>query len=266
MSQPRTSNYRVIISGKTVEVYVFSHPIGYDLDRKQNPGEHHKRTDNPKIHASAIARTRGNVVRLINSNCFQWFDQEGRPFPPQFISFTFKDNVTDLDYANAEYTNFMKRLNYHFFDSKTAVAKYLTVVEFQKRGAVHFHSVFFNIPVMKVAIERKTRELAELWTHGFVDIKPIHSTRVGSYIAKYMTKDIDKRLIGRRRYFCSKGLHKPITITHEYEAFPMIKRLGIREKPVFNSNYRSTITGVTTYLVYELEEAKLRNLMHSYIL
>ena len=74
--------------------------------------------------------------------------------------------------------------------------KYLAVVEFQKRGAIHYHMLSdFGY------IEQK--ELEKIWGNGFVWIrdlltgnngKPVDN--VGAYLVKYMNKNIiDKRLI-----------------------------------------------------------------------
>jgi hypothetical protein len=180
------------------------------------------------------------------------------------MSLTFKNNVTDIDYANHEYTNFMKRINYHYFGVTKGVTKYLTVIEFQERGAVHYHTLYFNLPTINLVQERKTREFANIWGHGFVDIIPVYSNNVGMYLAKYMTKNIDSRLIGRRRYFSSRGLKKPIIISHEHAAHDIAYELGASGNPVYHNNYRSNITGVTTYAVYELEDVQLQHYLQGY--
>jgi hypothetical protein len=57
----------------------------------------------------------------------------------------------------------MMRLNYHIGHA----LKYVSVVEFQKRGAVHYHAVFFNLPFIV------NDELAAIWSHGFIKINAI---------------------------------------------------------------------------------------------
>jgi hypothetical protein len=264
MPRPRVSHYRVVVSGRTVEVYAFSKPIGYNLGLKKNNASINERTKNPKIHPSAMARTRKNVIRLTNANAFQWKDIEEKIIPTQFVSLTFKKNETNIDYANQEYTNFIKRINYHYFGTTKSVTKYLTVIEFQERGAVHYHTLYFNLPTIDLEAERKTRQFANIWGHGFVDIIPVYSNNVGMYLAKYMTKNIDARLIGRRRYFSSRGLKKPVVISHEHMAHDLACELGTHEIPVFHSNYRSNVTGVTTYAVYELKDVQLQHYFEGY--
>lgn len=47
------------------------------------------------------------------------------------------------------------------------------------------------------------------WNNGFSNVIPIDNVNVSSYMSKYMTKDIDNRLFGKRRYSYSYNLKKP---------------------------------------------------------
>jgi hypothetical protein len=139
---------------------------------------------------------------------------------PQFITFTFKENEQDVTNANIIFTNYIKRLNYHYFGTKDSVAKYVVVPEFQERGAVHYHAIFFNLPLVNKRKEFESGEFAELWGQGFIKIKLMQNIpNVGLYMTKYMTKDAtDRRLIGRKKYFSSRHLIKPVVISHEHIA------------------------------------------------
>jgi len=91
-------------------------------------------------------------------------------------------------------------------------------MEFQKRGAVHFHCIFFNLhPDIEVS-ERKTRFIANLWGHGFVDIERVRSARnVGAYVCKYLNKSADdERLRGKKFYSTTRNLFRPQTYTGEF--------------------------------------------------
>ena len=44
----------------------------------------------------------------------------------KFVTLTFKDNVTDLDKANYEFRQFIKRLNYKVYGKKCS---YLSIVQ-----------------------------------------------------------------------------------------------------------------------------------------
>lgn len=47
------------------------------------------------------------------------------------------------------------------------------------------------------------------WNNGYSNIVSIDNINIVGYLLKYMTKDIDNRLFGRRRYFYSLNLHTP---------------------------------------------------------
>lgn len=127
---------------------------------------------------------------------------------PIFLTFTYKVNQGDLDVAWEDWRRFIRKLNKHLAYS----LKYLVVVEFQKRGAVHFHTIFFNLPIEYERSERRTRLIARLWSHGFVDVEEVRKARsVASYVTKYLSKGADdERVWGRRFFSCSKGLKRPI--------------------------------------------------------
>ena len=67
------------------------------------------------------------------------------------------------------------RLNYKLNQK----IKYLAVIEFQERGAVHYH-VLSDIPYIP------QKELQDIWGHGFVYINAVkHVDNIGAYIVKY---------------------------------------------------------------------------------
>ncbi|MGL6125458.1 MAG: rolling circle replication-associated protein, partial [Metamycoplasmataceae bacterium] len=96
---------------------------------------------------------------------------------------------------------------------------YLGVVEFQERGAIHFHICLFNVPYLKHS------ELYEMWSStcgsGGVYIEKIGANdcdNVGAYITKYLSKDMDdffdNEYKGKKRYFKSRGLKEPEVIKY----------------------------------------------------
>ena len=99
---------------------------------------------------------RWELSRLIDVN----FDNR-----TSFITITFKENITDIEYANAEFKKFIKRLNYRLFKTKKAKLKYIAVWELQKRGAIHYHIIFFSLPFIA------HKKLKELWPLGSINVK-----------------------------------------------------------------------------------------------
>lgn len=190
---------KVIISGNQIEIYEYEEAVlyGYKDIKKGSKGRQAVANDEDKEinREKVFKRARTNLRRLINSNVED---------DSKFLTLTFKDNITDLDFANNEFKKFIKRLNYHF-DIKV---KYSCVIEFQKRGAIHYHCILYNLNG-KVDLKK----LNDIWGHGFIKLNKIKGVdNVGAYICKYMTKTDDKRLEGRKMYFNSRNLNKPTEI------------------------------------------------------
>lgn len=140
---------------------------------------------------SVSHKAREKVRRLITAN----FNENDL-----FITLTFKENMTDVKQANYELKKFLQKMK-----RKQSDFLHVTVLEFQKRGAVHYHMVC-NYRLRWESTEQlkeHERELAKTWTHGFVDIVDIkHVDNVGAYLVKYMSKqNYDDRLEGNKRYF-----------------------------------------------------------------
>lgn len=195
-----------------------------DVDSLPLDKEDLEKKENNRI--KSIRRARNTVLRVINCN----------PELKTFITLTFKDNVLDLDTANREFKKFAQRVNYalsvgamHTLDNLNF--KYVSVIEFQKRGAVHYH-LLSNLCVDFEPRRGKRKTLSQkkfevyfaqhIWKNGFVDVEPItvnpdinkdEVDNVGAYIVKYMTKDNDDiKLQGRKSYLMSKGLVRPTEV------------------------------------------------------
>jgi len=123
---------------------------------------------------------------------------------------TYKDAGKSREEVADDFQTFVKRLRYYFKE-----LKYVAVIEVQKKReeklkekALHFH----------FAVNQKVsfKEMSGIWGFGFVLVK-FHKERnagvVASYLAKYFQKQIDEdgvRGFNQKRYFCSKGLAKPV--------------------------------------------------------
>lgn len=229
---PRTSFYKIVISGHIVEAFQYTKPVGYNLRASKVKTEYRKRRaiEEQELTKSSISRTKNKLIRLINSNSRMW-QNDGQFIQPQFLTYTFHENVTDVSVANPIFTNYIKRLNYHTLGTGLSALKYVVVPEFQKRGAVHYHAVFFNLPMIDARREFKSGNFASLWGQGFIKKKNITKVpNVGFYMTKYMTKEAtDRRLIGKKKYFSSRGLIKPEIITHEHLAGEMMDYLSNHE-------------------------------------
>ncbi len=274
MSRPRLSHHKIIISGHIVEALQYAHPVGYSLEssKKQAPYRKRRALADQQTSQSSLSRTRNNLIRLINANARMWFDNSGEMIKPQFLTYTIHENIKSVYEANPLFTNYIKRLNYHSFNTKESVVRYVVVPEFQDRGAVHYHAVFFNLPMINSRREYKTGEFAAVWEHGFIKKKNITEIpNVGIYMTKYMTKDaMDKRLVGRKKYFSSRGLYKPEIISHQHLADEIMDFLtdltpihAYITKPTEN---RPIVENPTFCATYNLSPEQLRDLRSFYTL
>ena len=245
---------KIVKAGDILHVKRYEKPVATGKDdkrRKKNrdeiPATKEKESEE-SIQRRCGKRARNKLMDLIRTNvAHDWRDHEGKPCTVKFLTLTFKENIWDLEYANEEFHKFIKRLNYRITGSKKAFLKYVCVVEFQKRGAVHYHVLFFNMPYVP------QEELAEVWGHGFVGINAVdHVDDLGAYLGKYMIKAMEgeddddpdgggsggkrRRDKGKNRYFVSRGLIKP-------EVIP-VKTLEELER---------VATALAPYQVYEIQ-------------
>lgn len=197
-----------------------------------------------KNYANTNQRRRDKIRRLACTNFNNKYDK--------FLTLTFAENKTNIEECNLLFKKFIMRLKYTY---ELKVLKYLAVIEFQERGAVHYH-VLLNIPYIP------HKELQELWGNGFVFVNAIkHVDNLGAYILKYMTKDNnDTRLMGKKAYLTSRNLKQAETIVnHDLKDFnklesKIIQKYNLNDlKAVYEANYDTEMLGNCTYKQYNLE-------------
>ena len=125
--------YKVIQSGEIFEVYEFQFPVRVGVGTsKRKKRLKRKKQDRAEEYARKRAtRARNHIRRLTLSN----FSSKDK-----FLTLTFADNIEDIEYANNEFKKFIKRLK-----RKYPRFRYISVIEFQKRGAIHYHCLV-NLP------------------------------------------------------------------------------------------------------------------------
>jgi len=242
----RCYNCKVVVSGDIIEVYRYERGIfkgkvnecgraGYGFITDE------QRTKNREV---SLMRARRDLRRIVNANMGKWGDD----VTCKFVTLTFKDNVKELDMANYEFRQFIKRLNYLVYGVKCSNLKYTAVIEFQKRGAVHYHVIFYNLPYMKADV------LEEVWGNGFIKINKIDDVdNVGAYVCKYLTKDnIDDRLKGRKSYFNSRGLKKPIVEFLDDDGLENIKKSLPGQAMTYKGEFENEFVGKIEYEQYNL--------------
>lgn len=213
-------NVKSVETPVTVEVWEYcNNPVIYSINagdseknrkdqiekneesKKEIASEYYDKVKRKQKHYEAM---RWQIARIVDCN----FDENTK-----FVTLTFKKNIKDIAYTNAEFENFIKRFNYQLFHVKKAQLKYLAVWERQKRGAIHYHVIFFDLPYVK------NKDLQRCWGHGFVKINKVDvdsKENRGRYVSKYFSKDIDEKEYKQKAFFKSQKLKMPI-VTHKYQ-------------------------------------------------
>jgi len=250
LSGPKCYKIKVFKLGDIYEVYKYEIPVyaGYHKFKKRSnkiTDENTKKENRKKV----ATRIRNNVRRLALAN----FDEHSR-----FFTATFADNIKDMDFANNEFKKFIKRIKYQYGNFK-----YLVVIQFQKRGAIHYHML-----ADFAYIEQS--ELEKTWGNGWVWINDLlHSNKgkpvdnVGAYIVKYMNKNnIDKRLMGKKAYFTSKNLKRPEIIYEDIGLIDCFKKYDFDiDNLVYNNSFQSKENGLVLYFEFN----RKRNIKESVI-
>lgn len=229
---------KVIISGNIIEVYDYEKEVLEGFDNKsKGKGRRCYANDEEKIknRELVLARARRDLRRLINTNIKDI---------SKFVTLTFADNVQDFDVANYEFKKFRQRLE-RYLKHKV---EYVCVPEFQKRGAIHFHVVMFNVPYIK------NLDLQKIWGQGYVRINKIDNVdNMGAYVCKYMSKDFidDERMRGKKCYFSSRKLDKPIEIK-EKELIESVRDSLQADSLVYENTFKNDYN-TTNYKQYNMK-------------
>ena len=233
---------KYVITGNIIEVYSYSQYMRGKGGANRTIEKSQNKENSLKNYANTNHRRRDMVRRLACANFNTRYDK--------FFTLTFAENKTDVKECNYLFMKFIQRLKYKFGKN----IKYLAVVEFQNRGAVHYH-VLSNIPFIP------SNELQELWGNGFIFINAIkHVDNIGAYIVKYMTKDnTDERLQGLKAYLYSRNLKKPEEFAnHNIEEFNKLEKIVKNKynldklKPVYETLFDTEMLGSCEYKQYNL--------------
>lgn len=164
---------------------------------------------------------------------------------PILITPTYKENMSDLATGYKDYRAFIQALRYKYGKA----FKYICVPEFQKRGAIHFHALFWGLPSTLLSQERKTREIAMMWGKGFVYLKKTDGNdKLSSYLAKYMSKTFkDDRLKNMKAYTASRNISRPETYSGEFTFWPIIEEFEQNGEVITDRSYDTKWQGPCRY-------------------
>ena len=229
-------NRKVIISGSEVEYYTYKSKMqvrGYKRrKRKAKKVKTKEEKENPEKTKFAVNRARTQIRRLESANSD--FDK--------FLTLTSK--MTDFTKASRAFNLFTQKMKARFPEFS-----YLAVPEFQKDidffgkvkpdgGALHYH-VVCKLPYIK------NKTLEKIWGKGFVKIEAIKkNSKLGSYLCKYLQKEMfDKRMFGKKKYFCSQNIKRPVEIIGDDSRWFMRKNpaLKFKSKMPFDNKYTGKV-------------------------
>lgn len=190
----------------------------------------------------SIQNARKTLTRTIMANI-------GRTENSAFLTFTFVD-IVPLRSGYRIFTAYIKTLRRYYglkFD-------YVVVPEFQKRGSVHFHALFFGIEKEIISQEPDTRFFQNTWAHGFVDcLNTDNSPKVAFYMAKYLSKSLsDSRSIGAKAYSTSRGIVRPVLFKTKEVVDFVTEDLSVDKLVDCTAEYDTMHLGRCTYKRYNL--------------
>ena len=135
------------------------------------------RSENRQGNYNSLRQTFKKLRYLINNNFL------GHP-NELHVTLTYRENMTDTKRLYRDFDKFIKRVRYRF--KKQSTIDYISVIEPQERGAWHSHLLLRFNDLDKVYIPSK--ELAELWGHGFIKIKSLKDIdNIGAYLSAYLS-------------------------------------------------------------------------------
>lgn len=218
-------------------------------NKKNETLEHYNSLKRKQKHYESM---RWEIARIVDCN----FDDKTK-----FMTLTFKENIKDITYTNYEFEKFIKRLNFKLYKEKKQKLKYLAVWEKQKRGAIHYHIIFFDLPYIK------NKELQEIWGHGYIKINKVDvdsKDNRGRYVSKYFSKDLDYKEYKQKAFFKSQNLILPKVeyLKKEENGYldfsndnVVFTKTYTRQCPHFD---RSSIENYLTFLDSEVRYTKIR--------
>ena len=201
-----------------------------------------------KKNKKNVRRSKIRLRRLINSNLGQYQELD------KFLTLTCP-NLKNRNEAVLLFKNFILRMRRRYGNEFA----YIAVMEIQDGSRledktkatndIHFHTLLFNLPY----IPKKT--LQEIWVNGIVDIRKIRDYKdPAGYLVNYLVDDDTLNIHGKRTYFPSKNLIRPIELLSSdfkdvLELYDKLKR-----EIVFTDTFEAEYVGKVTYVKFKNKE------------
>jgi len=205
---------KMVLSGNLLEIYAYENDCN-NSGRKRKSDQNEELPDSGMLDGDRPDSLRGKRVR--EKKARRWDNarraalvfrrliraQLGGTQTPVLVTCTYARNETSITTGYRDFRDFINATRRKF----GLDFRYVAVPEFQKRGAIHFHALFWGLPDEILGSERRTRLVAGLWGHGFVYLKATDGNeRLSTYLAKYMSKAfMAPELAGKKAYTASKN-------------------------------------------------------------
>lgn len=237
----------------------YKEPIksGYKRDKENNVFEKAGEVaDKDRSQQVSANRAKNAVHDISRSNTWEYF-----------ITFTFSSNKVN----RYDYQDISKKVSQWLKDVKRRKypdMKYLCVPELHKDGAYHFHALVSdglnlisaksskNGSILKDNAGRQIYNVKD-FKLGFTTATAVTDTeKVGSYLSKYITKDLLEHTPNKKRYWKSSNLQEPTVSSvlldkdSKMYALAMEKEKADYVKVVDLNDINQTIT----YLEYNIEK------------
>jgi len=235
---------KITVSGHYLEIKEYEKTINkvrrFKAKKRTYKSDRGLRFNSP----SSISRKKQNFLRLVRSNL------DGVNAPALFTLTMFE--VVTIRSAYKAFLVFIRRLRKRFKKS----FRYITVPEFQERGAVHFHMMIWGLPVESIINERGNRFYQSLWQRGFVDCIPTDgSIKIAGYLAKYLSKSLsDDRLYSEKAYRASGNILRPVQLPFNSAINHVSEIWGVdllTTPPCFDVEYETQWLGKGRYRIYK---------------
>lgn len=181
--------------------------------------------DNERSRSNSMNRTINTIYSIARSNHWQYFFT--MTFNPE------KVKSDDYDACVKSMTKWLENQRRRYAPD----LKYLLVPELHKDGKKwHFHGLFSdigNIPLVDSG--KKDNKGRVIWNIGSYKLGFTTVTRIGdserscSYIMKYINKDLCAMSFGRKRYWASRNLLRPVEEIFSLDAETLDRMFHLEE-------------------------------------
>jgi len=132
-----------------------------------------------------------------------------------FVTLTYADGS---DWEARHISAYLKQMR-EWSRRRGFVTPYVWCAELQKRGAIHYHVVFW----LPISVRLKRPDKSGAWPHGMSNVQTVKANAVG-YLMKYVAKGTEKSLPRGARVCGSGGLDPQARLEFHYWRLPRYVR------------------------------------------